>query len=674
LNMSDMFSYAARTAVGPCPSSSSAVAALVFGTNFVLFLILRASSYYLRTGNSLMSMAHAFGLAWLMEHKDIKEGDGEVATQAKKLSTPLEATQESILELSTLLAQVGGLMAITFIFEFYPPFPHSPKVKSLDLFWAWTFIFVLYGFTGVKEQKDTNILGRSQTEEWKGWMQWMFLLYHYYAAAETYNSIRVMITCYVWMTGFGNFSFFYIKEDFGLVRVLQMLFRLNFLVLCLMLTLGNTYLLYYICPLHTFFFFLVYITMYIRSDLNHSQHGIRLKLFCVGVAIFVIWDLNPTCLWPWTGFGLLPTNAIIGATNGAQWEWYFRSSLDHWSTFLGMIFALNFPAATQWLTVVEGLPQRRQLLVKCTSAFLLVCPFAWWASTVFPENKLNYNLTNPYFSPLFPLLAYIFLRNISPWMRARFLGPLEIVGKTTLETYLLQHHWWLTSNAKSLLTLIPGYPILNFALVTVVYFFAAKKLYALTLSIRGMLLPDDLQSCLRNLMGVVVVLGVGFGAAGALNGMQAPSLTVLAAGCCIFAVITVLVLAHALPQVSPEAAGAMAPVAVLLQFFCVFGVLVLAAASLIQSHVEGQITKVGNCGPTEFAAPKPICSMGNPMLGCLVLALSAVMLLTRDNYLGLPSAVLYLFENKVISWSEAYIPFHEKTGIARKPDQEPTAL
>jgi len=118
----------------------------------------------------------------------------------------------------------------------------------------------------------------------------------------------------------------------------------------------------------------------------------------------------------------------------------------------------------------------------------------------------------------------------------------------------------------------------------------------------------------------------------------------------------------------------MAPVAVLLQFFCVFGVLVLAAASLIQSHVEGQITKVGNCGPTEFAAPKPICSMGNPMLGCLVLALSAVMLLTRDNYLGLPSAVLYLFENKVISWSEAYIPFHEKTGIARKPDQEPTAL
>jgi len=67
-----------------------------------------------------------------------------------------------------------------------------------------------------------------------------------------------MITCYVWMTGFGNFSFFYMKRDFGLVRVVQMLWRLNFLVGLLCLTMGNTYVLYYICPLHTFFFFLVY--------------------------------------------------------------------------------------------------------------------------------------------------------------------------------------------------------------------------------------------------------------------------------------------------------------------------------------------------------------------------------------------------------------------------------
>lgn len=45
---------------------------------------------------------------------------------------------------------------------------------------------------------------RDQTEEWKGWMQVMFVWYHYFAAKEWYNWIRVFIACYVWMTGFGQ--------------------------------------------------------------------------------------------------------------------------------------------------------------------------------------------------------------------------------------------------------------------------------------------------------------------------------------------------------------------------------------------------------------------------------------------------------------------------------------
>ena len=32
----------------------------------------------------------------------------------------------------------------------------------------------------------------------------MFVWYHYFAAKEWYNWIRVYIACYVWMTGFGK--------------------------------------------------------------------------------------------------------------------------------------------------------------------------------------------------------------------------------------------------------------------------------------------------------------------------------------------------------------------------------------------------------------------------------------------------------------------------------------
>jgi hypothetical protein len=60
--------------------------------------------------------------------------------------------------------------------------------------------------------------------------QIMFVLYHYWKAAETYNAIRCFIAAYVWMTGFGNFSYFMKTNDFSVVRLFRMLFRLNFLV------------------------------------------------------------------------------------------------------------------------------------------------------------------------------------------------------------------------------------------------------------------------------------------------------------------------------------------------------------------------------------------------------------------------------------------------------------
>lgn len=48
--------------------------------------------------------------------------------------------------------------------------------------------------------------------------QVLFLLYHYFAAAEMYNFIRILIAAYVWMTGFGNFLYYHKTNDFSIVR------------------------------------------------------------------------------------------------------------------------------------------------------------------------------------------------------------------------------------------------------------------------------------------------------------------------------------------------------------------------------------------------------------------------------------------------------------------------
>ena len=53
--------------------------------------------------------------------------------------------------------------------------------------------------------------------------QVLFLLYHYFAATEIYNAIRMFIAAYVWMTGFGNFSYYYIRKDFSLARFAQVI-------------------------------------------------------------------------------------------------------------------------------------------------------------------------------------------------------------------------------------------------------------------------------------------------------------------------------------------------------------------------------------------------------------------------------------------------------------------
>lgn len=46
-------------------------------------------------------------------------------------------------------------------------------------------------------------------------------MYHYFNAKEIYNAIRVFIAAYVWMTGFGNFSYYYVRKDFSLGRFAQ---------------------------------------------------------------------------------------------------------------------------------------------------------------------------------------------------------------------------------------------------------------------------------------------------------------------------------------------------------------------------------------------------------------------------------------------------------------------
>mmetsp|Transcript_41224 Transcript_41224/g.87844 ORF Transcript_41224/g.87844 Transcript_41224/m.87844 type:complete len:1067 (-) Transcript_41224:249-3449(-) len=484
-------------------------------------------------------------------------------------SRPLDTTSlPSIYGLLYYSTVFGLILFYSYICEHHPPFFHEEKTYDRDEFFFWTILVVVFagghslkrnnvikmrnipsaGGAGdrsargkdgsrlqmidedgqsqtqvaVAPSTENEVLNRYQTEEWKGWMQVTFLLYHYMHAMEIYNGIRVMITCYIWMTGFGNFSFFYLSNDYSLPRVLQMLWRLNFLVFFLCLTHGNPYILYYICPLHTYFFFMVYAVMSIGKEKNYTKWWIRIKLGVLALLIYILWDTD-TEIFERMHTLFLSEEPVAGATMGTKWEWYFRSYLDHWSTLLGMVFALNFPIISLFYRKLEARSKPRQWMGKLAVAFGMLLLFCLWVKGPLMYGKIAYNSTNPYFG-FIPLVTYIYIRNITPRLRSYSMELLHEIGKTTLETYLMQHHIWLTSNSKTILVFLPGWPRVNLALVTYLYVIFSRKLHKLTLLLRGMLLPDDRGACINSLVGMAVTIAGFYCTAFLLDGVEMTSL------------------------------------------------------------------------------------------------------------------------------------------------------
>ena len=129
---------------------------------------------------------------------DIKEN--EDLKKAPSVLSP-NSLQDALFAVFTL----GWIMVFYFLCDYLHYFPKADRVYNRDLFMflcAMLFL-VAVSFTWVVGPAG-KLLNRDQTEEWKGWMQVMFVWYHYFKAAETYNAVRVYIAAYVFMTGFGK--------------------------------------------------------------------------------------------------------------------------------------------------------------------------------------------------------------------------------------------------------------------------------------------------------------------------------------------------------------------------------------------------------------------------------------------------------------------------------------
>ncbi len=124
------------------------------------------------------------------------------AADKRKSDAPEPASFDSFLQAITIL---GLILYYFYICDYVHVFPKANRTYSRDLFILLALLLFLVAGGLTYKEGGGKLLNRDQTEEWKGWMQVMFVWYHYFKAAELYNAIRVFIAAYVWMTGFGEF-------------------------------------------------------------------------------------------------------------------------------------------------------------------------------------------------------------------------------------------------------------------------------------------------------------------------------------------------------------------------------------------------------------------------------------------------------------------------------------
>ena len=325
-------------------------------------------------------------------------------------------------------------------------FGKESKHFSLDQICILVLVIGIVGYLTL-ETAETNqaFLSRDQTDEWKGWMQICILIYHYFGASKVswiYNVIRVFVAMYLFMTGFGHTVFFYKKADYSFSRVVTVLVRLNLLNVVLAYTMNTDYLFYYFSPLVSFWFGVIWLTMRINHERNCDMRFLGVK-FAISAILVTIFTKTP---------GILERMFfVLKAVARIRWdavEWRFRVGLDMWIVYIGMTVAILFIRYPDYRNSAYW---ERSRTVALRVSIVTIPAYLLFEAT--RQSKFVYNHWHPYIS-LFPILAFVVLRNSSTRLRNTHSAAFAFIGRCSLETFILQFHIWLAGDTKSILVVI----------------------------------------------------------------------------------------------------------------------------------------------------------------------------------------------------------------------------
>ncbi|KAJ8321058.1 hypothetical protein KUTeg_002645, partial [Tegillarca granosa] len=353
------------------------------------------------------------------------------------------------------------------------------------------FLLPVAYVTILESTDQTAVLHRDQTDEWKGWMQLIILIYHLTGASKVlpiYMHIRVLVSAYLFLTGYGHFTYYWKKGEYGLYRYCEVMFRMNFLVVVLCFVMNRPYQFYY-------FFHFGNGTHYFYLVLKFIIVGTLISLFYMSEVFFE------------KVFLTRPLKMLFVTSDDSIHEWRFRWQLDRYSTLYGMIFAFAYQFLCRHRIIVDS--NEENLFSRGWSSCLMVIGFlslgSYTTFTFLCRNKPECNSVHSYIVFL-PIVGYIIVRNVLGWLRTRYSSFFAWFGKISLELFIAQYHIWLNADTHGVLVLIPSYPVLNVIITSFIFICISHEISKITAILAKHVVPQELRHLLRNIFLFVLIL------------------------------------------------------------------------------------------------------------------------------------------------------------------------
>ena len=299
-------------------------------------------------------------------------------------------------------------------------------------------------------ESEFELIPRQQTEEWKGWLQIVILLYHYFAMSKVlhiYRIVRVLVGSYLFMTGYGHSIYFLRTSDFSFRRVAAVLIRLNLLACVLPFIMGTKYDLYYFPALSTFWFLVTWVAIpkTATGTTNWRKVILQILIACLSTEILFavtgFWDLCAAFL------------RSVGMVDLDAREFVFRLSLDRYIPYVGMLTACASEYARHSSPLSDLVSFRRLPHLGWRTLVTSLCTLGGYlVLTTGLGNKQSSNRFHA-FTEAIPILVFALIRNFTPALRRHHSRLFTWFGKCSLETFILQYHIWLASDTMELLCL-----------------------------------------------------------------------------------------------------------------------------------------------------------------------------------------------------------------------------